>query len=69
MNEAHMLVLIRIETKSDDPFWIEEQFYKQNFTESNYVRLIGCTKIKDYGGTVIMEDDTYTQLMMQENAR
>jgi hypothetical protein len=69
MNEAHMLVLIRIETESYDPFWIEEQFYKQNFTESNYVRLIGCTKIKDSDGNLIMEDDTYTQLMMQENIR
>lgn len=69
MNEAHMLILIRIETRSDDPFWIEEQFYKQNFTEQNYLRLIGCTKIKNAGGEVIMEDDTYTDLGMQSTRK
>ena len=66
MFKAHMLVLIEIETDSDEPFEIEGKYQSARCWDPDFVRLIGITRLKNSDGEIVWDDETYSDMGMQE---
>ena len=66
MNKAHLLVLIEIETDSNEPYEIEGKYHSDRRFDPDFVRLIGITKLKNADGETLWDDEAYTERGMQE---